>query len=1307
MAWVFGVRKPCLRLLFTKPRFVAGRKRSYRTVRGHSKVGQAPTLQPAEGGWTPIGRLPSLKQMKDKWVSSMPSPRVFFLCAVLALGVAESSQGFNPPTDEKAGFRAEIHVPDRIEIARGPVSATVEIENQTDRDAAAEVALALIDGWKATPVGGMGPDTARGETYTQQIPAKTTLFRCFEIRPATDSYSAHYPIHASIDIRSGSEEVSLHPIAVVETVADSARPAESTPASCVVVPEEPFLLMEHTTTDFEIRTDTGPIRSMGPGWTGMEPETKAHLLRIPAVQRGSRSFPAFAVHPPWIPGPGRARVLWRAKLPMTSPITFGAFLAIRDSQPGEPLSDGVTFRVCANGQVLFERHTDSKSWEEIRVDISSFAGQEMTLALESDVGPKRDSTCDLSYWGQPWIYAGNLPSPTEDHSPESAVVPLLQLLKKVLHEVLSKPLPQPPVRSPISSAGVVVYPFGKSNEPYGLALLPGPHGILDALWAVGTAQESVTFEGFTVRLDDRDPLDFLSGFKVESSTFEGNTFRSVVVKGGREQWVSLAIAPNEGGVELKWDSDLCISHLSVGRFGREATHIYAGVGNVIHRPRTPFSLHADGHQLSARHIGLSFDNGLHLLVACSNPPDRLAVNPDLREYALHSHHPGSFYLVPSATSAFDAVLKYREMLEFPKAPGVDRLAGRFTFDLWGGSYRNTSEALDNAARYGLTDSVAVFHAWQRWGYDYRLPDIYPPNPQLGTLAEFRQMREVCRANGILFAPHDNYIDFYPDAQDFSYDHVCFDSSGNPVKGWMNFGRDAQAYRFRPDSFLPFLERNLRLIKEGFDPDGYFVDVFSSIGAFDYWGRDGSFHSTLETIRNWGESFDRAREMLGSSAVQISESGTDLLLGHLDGAQCNHLCVTEKGTVFSWGVDCEDHEKVPWQDLAMHDVFVLQGAGYPNRYCSGRDIYYHGIHSDDYLSAEVLTGHAPMVSDAFGRATVRKYWLLHDFLKQVAAVPMARVEFAEGDIHKQTVTYSNGAVVWVNRSNERWTLPNGQVLPQYGFWAEGPTTQAGVFELAGRPVELSLSPDAIYADPRGIDCQELVPLGVSLVGVTPVRGQSREFSMTLEWTAVGDLALGCRPFVHFSVPGPYGFDKSIFQARGELPEIQHFSKPRSKQTLTFTVPDTSEKATYTMRAGIWNPEKSECQMLLAKHDQAGTVPLGEFQFDPATDRYEIAKLDTSWEGPIPSIYQLIDFGSFQTSVGVRVVKENERVLVAPLPNGKSAPFRLHCPSFNLSGAPVLRAEQLDGDTVTKEGLTQGDYLKWELDPAVFRYVVSQE
>ena len=329
-----------------------------------------------------------------------------------------------------------------------------------------------------------------------------------------------------------------------------------------------------------------------------------------------------------------------------------------------------------------------------------------------------------------------------------------------------------------------------------------------------------------------------------------------------------------------------------------------------------------------------------------------------------------------------------------------------------------------AAKYGLTDSVVVFHNWQRWGYDYRLPDIFPPNPQFGTLEDFKHLRDICGRHGMLFAPHDNYIDFYPDAEGFSYDHICFDSSGSPIKGWMNFGRGAQAYRFRPDTYLPFLERNASLLEESVAPDAYFVDVFSSIGAFDYRDREGGFHSAAETVKHWGNGFDRIREILGGGAVQISESGTDLLLGHLDGAQCNHLRITKEGGAFSWKVDCEDHERIPWQDLAMHEAFVLQGAGYPHRFISGQDPYLHGINSDDYLSAEVLTGHAPMTDEAFSRAVVRKYWLLHGLLEEVAGIPMREAEFVDGDIHRQTVEYENGAKVWVNRGKEDWGIEGG-------------------------------------------------------------------------------------------------------------------------------------------------------------------------------------------------------------------------------------------------------------------------------------------
>ena len=43
----------------------------------------------------------------------------------------------------------------------------------------------------------------------------------------------------------------------------------------------------------------------------------------------------------------------------------------------------------------------------------------------------------------------------------------------------------------------------------------------------------------------------------------------------------------------------------------------------------------------------------------------------------------------------------------------------------------------------LTDALFLKHVWQRWGYDYRLPDIWPPDPKLGTLEELRALGQLC------------------------------------------------------------------------------------------------------------------------------------------------------------------------------------------------------------------------------------------------------------------------------------------------------------------------------------------------------------------------------------------------------------------------------------------------------------------------------------------------------------------------------------------------------------------------------------
>ena len=159
-------------------------------------------------------------------------------------------------------------------------------------------------------------------------------------------------------------------------------------------------------------------------------------------------------------------------------------------------------------------------------------------------------------------------------------------------------------------------------------------------------------------------------------------------------------------------------------------------------------------------------------------------------------------------AAFQAAIRYQDLMDKQAAPTFKRLAGRMLFDIWGGSFASILSNMKTAVKYGLTDSVLTMHNWQRWGYDYRLPDIWPPNPRVGNVADLQAIGKLCDDNGILWGLHDNCTDFYPDADDFSIKRTFFwQKDGAPAKGWYNKGRDAQAMWFRPDATLPFVHRN--------------------------------------------------------------------------------------------------------------------------------------------------------------------------------------------------------------------------------------------------------------------------------------------------------------------------------------------------------------------------------------------------------------------------------------------------------------------------------------------------------------------
>ncbi len=245
--------------------------------------------------------------------------------------------------------------------------------------------------------------------------------------------------------------------------------------------------------------------------------------------------------------------------------------------------------------------------------------------------------------------------------------------------------------------------------------------------------------------------------------------------------------------------------------------VYAGHGNVIETPAA-FSLSFDGHRLATSFVGLEFANGSALLQAVDLPPDALRVDPQQRRCSLQTGGNATFTFIPG-NNIWDLCRHYRKVNGLQASGGVKKLAGRFVFDLWGGRYGEATENLQRAFRYGLTDSAVVWHNWQRWGYDYRLPEIYPPHARGGTEAELRSLIAACREQGVLIALHDNYIDFYPDAEGFSYaDVVAFDDRGQPVKAWLNESRQARSYRYRADRVAPFLQSNVQQIHQKLAPD---------------------------------------------------------------------------------------------------------------------------------------------------------------------------------------------------------------------------------------------------------------------------------------------------------------------------------------------------------------------------------------------------------------------------------------------------------------------------------------------------------
>ena len=1212
--------------------------------------------------------------------------RMILVCAA---ALACAAYAYLPPVEDRCGIKVEIgSFPQKTErtgsnpygwplgvteVAAGaPRAFPVVLENRSDKSVTGALEVWMNDDWEVKGPQGeivLAPKEKKELSYVGT--AKPTAL------------NALYPVHARFTPKGAKPEEAPHPIAVFMFRNPNApRPLKSKTAPVLAKGVYRLDVGFPRTSFVEVK---GQVRQIDAG--GRDKETAGQLLkgRPSAAGVGKNGFSS---HPPYRTGAGFIWSDFPLDLPAVTPISFSCANFLVDNGD-QPPSDGVEYRVyaVAAGQepklVCSQLVTQKTTWQEMAGDLTPWAGKQIALRLWTGPGPKMNTCCDGGGWGDVRLRIGLQPERTDEAGWKTRETLALDAAKKARAGGSCAARPSDGV-----AAGYRLETA--SGDVYGAGVVFGPRGLIDGVLAFTDGSRVVTYRGFTARTETEDGslLDPQATVRAEKGTL-------------RISW-SLPGRPRGA------DGFPRISELGVGPASEKPFRVYAGFGNVVEEPKK-FTLHASGFGLSTRHVAADYANGLSVLQAVDVPPDYLFCDGANGHFALCAHHDATFTFVPSSKGAFEAGRRFRAVSGYRKSPGRDLLGSRMCLDQWSGDYAKAAKDLEQAAKYGLVDAVFVKHDWQAWGYDYRLPEIWPPR---GDAKAFCDMRDACRRNGMLFCPHDNYTDIYPDCDNYSYDLVVFNLDGTPQKAWFNPGRHAQSYRWAPHAFRPWCLRNAKLLRDGCDPDAVFIDVLTAHGPFDYLDRQGRFHDKMETSYRWGEAYQTYREgYRRPDAVCISEAGQDHLVGVLDAGQSDHF-TAEK---LLGAANFADAERTPWHDIATHNYFVLFAGGLGHRYSEpawnkGGDQELNGYASDDYFSTTVIGGRNPMCHGPFSRDTVKTYWLQHDVCAELGRAEFLDLRY-EGSIHRQHAFFSDGGEVWINRAtNDTWTLPNGLELPPYGHFAKTRTATAGVISWNGVRCAYAKAGDTAFYDARKPSATAVQAVVARTVG-SETKGRNR-VAVKVAWETVRPVA-GYRTFVHLCAPDMER-EGIVFQALLNATDEMWAKPGKYEAAMDIVVPDHVKPGRYLVRYGAYSPKGGGRLTLGGAPADGGQRLKGGTLVVAAADG-KVSSVVWEPEAADARVARdrllgvnragiAVDFGGVKTDGSFRLVRGTKAWTLTPLPgsDGFSATFDLA--AFGMDPARVVGVESVEpGDgAAAPSWKIDGTRLAFACDAKAFAY-----
>ncbi len=298
-----------------------------------------------------------------------------------------------------------------------------------------------------------------------------------------------------------------------------------------------------------------------------------------------------------------------------------------------------------------------------------------------------------------------------------------------------------------------------------------------------------------------------------------------------------------------------------------------------------------------------------------------------------------------------------------------------------------AQQLRNLHAKGLKKAYTHFDGWCRRGYDNQHPDVFPPNEEAGGIEGMKELADTTISLGYIFGVHDQYRDYYLDADTFSPDNALLRPDGSyPIKPYWDGGKHTYLC---PSLARDYVRRNYNTFEQmGIRVEAAYLDVFSIAEM------DQCFNPAHPVNRK--QCCDYRRECLdiinAKGIIPSSETITDCILPSM--CLCHHAPHHSGG---EYGIE------IPLLNLVYHDCVVTPWMGRKHK---------DSWHKSGYARAW-LHGNPLYLSITADEEEIAEITEVCRNAEKLALQRMMRHEFVSADGNVQRTVFEDGTVIEAN------------------------------------------------------------------------------------------------------------------------------------------------------------------------------------------------------------------------------------------------------------------------------------------------------